>query len=233
MATGLKSAKQLADRLGVSYKELLSLMQTQFINPNLSKLILLQKMSVSINDIFRFAKAASFTPFTDDERLAFDDKLARIKTLYGTDARAEVKTLWEAGVFKQLLLLNDTNALCNFDATIVGYADREASTFDWLKFNLLVRLWKKLGWKIEEVDQALLVLLPANLLAIINDPTKADADRAKALADGFDSALLNIAHLNELALQVNIGDNALIKLTSFWADIPNITPNSLYSQLFL
>lgn len=33
------------------------------------------------------------------------------------------------------------------------------------KFNLFVRLWKKLDWSIDEVDQALQVLFPRNLPA--------------------------------------------------------------------
>ncbi len=233
MATDLKSAKKLANRVGVTYKELLLLVQTQFINPQFSQLILLQKMSVTVNDVFRYKVAEGFQPFTADEQTAFEDKLEHIKTLYGTDAKAEIENAWNAGTFKQLLLLNDTNAACNFDAIKVGYADREAMKFDWLKFNLFVRLWRKLGWAMEEVDRVLNVFLPPDLRAIINDAARPEADRAKALAQALASALINIAHLKKLALQTNVGKQAYIKLSTLWADLPVVGKNSLYAQLFL
>ena len=233
MTAGLKSAKTLSNRLGVSYKELLALVQTQFINPQLSSMILLQKMSVTITDLFRYKKAAGFAAFTADETQAFEDKLAQVKEMYGTDAKAFIDKAWDDGIFKQILLLNDTNAGCNFDATIVGYADRDALKFDWLKFNLFVRIWKKLGWKMEETDVALNVLMPQNLRSIYNDPSKDEKDRAKALAQALGSALINIAHLKKLSSEVNAGKGAIIKLSTLWADIPTTGNNSLYSQLFL
>ncbi|NEU08452.1 hypothetical protein GZH53_09040 [Flavihumibacter sp. R14] len=233
MTAGLKSAKQLANRLGVSYKELLNLVQTEFINPQLGKAQVLHKMGVSVNDVFRFKKVDGFRNFSVEEEQAFNDKLEQVTALYGTDAKAALEDSWNQGVFKDLLLLNDTNAGCNFDATLVGYADRDALKFDWLKLNLFVRLWKRLGWSMEETDRALAVFFPQNLRSILNNTGAAETERSKALASGLKSALVNIAHLIKLASKTNVGKQAFLKLSTIWGDIPTLNRNSLYSQLFL
>lgn len=233
MVAELKSAKKLAGRLGVSYKELLSLVKTRFINPNLDILVLLQKMGVEVNDVFRFNKAAGFEPFNPGEQKAFEDKLDLIQETFGTDAKTAIEKAWTENVFTQVLLLNDTNAACNFEATTVGYADRDALPFDWLRFNLFVRLWKKLKWPIEEVDRALEVFLPKNLLSLIRDPAQPEADRCQALASGLSSALIQLAHFQVLTARINAGKQARLKLSTLWADLPVSGKNSLYAQLFL
>lgn len=233
MITGLQSAKQLSNRLGITYKELVELVQTKFINPRLNELTLLQKMAVNVNDVFRYKNAAGFTPFTADELKAFEDKLDAATQLYGVNAKAAIDTAWNSNVFRDVLLLNDTNAACNFDTTTVGYADRNAIKFDWLRFNLFVRLWRKLGQPMNEVDRMLDVFMPAALRAIVHDNTQTEADRAKSLAAALGNALINIAHLQTLTTKVNAGKQARIKLSTLWATIPATGKNPLYAQLFL
>jgi len=233
MAAGLRSAKQLANRLGITYKQLVELVQTKFINPRLAELMLLQKMAITVNDVFRFKKAAGFEPFTADEQKAFEDKLDAATKLYSVDAKAAIDTAWNNNVFKQVILLNDTNAACNFDATVVGYADSNALPFDWLRFNLFVRLWRKLGLPMDEVDRLLEVFMPAALRTVVYDNTQAEADRAKALAAALANALVNIAHMQTLTTKVNVGKQSRIKLSTLWANIPATGKNPLYAQLFL
>lgn len=233
MVAGLRSAKQLSNRLGVTYKELFKLIQTEFINPQFRELVLLQKMSVTVNHVLRFKKTAGFEAFKEEEQKAFEEKQENIKARFGVDAKAEIEKGFTNGVFNQVLLLNDTDAGCNFDETKVGYADRDALKFDWLKFNLFVRIWRKSGWAMEEVDEALNIFLPKNLTTIFNDPAQPEADRAKALGQAVASALINMSYLKQLAAQTNVGKQAFIKLSTLWADIPSTSKNSLYAQLFL
>src|SRR5207247_4495225 len=47
----LNSAKALSRRLGVTYKELTSIIQTGFVNPKLGRLMLLYKMGASIQSV--------------------------------------------------------------------------------------------------------------------------------------------------------------------------------------
>ena len=46
----LNSAKALSRRLGVTYKEIVEIVQTGFVNPKLAKLGVLYKLGVSIHD---------------------------------------------------------------------------------------------------------------------------------------------------------------------------------------
>jgi peptidoglycan hydrolase-like protein with peptidoglycan-binding domain len=233
MLADLKSAKQLSSRLGVSYKELVQLFSTRFVNPQIDELILIHKMEISAYDVIRYKKAPGFAPFSDIDQQAFTDRLSQFSTLYGIDAAAEIDKAWNAKVFSQALLLNDTTDNCNFDHTTVGYFDRGALKFDFLKLNLFVRLWRKLGWEISELDRAMDVFLPSNLKTIIHDPSKAETDRAKSLATGLSTALVYFAHLKSLSTQVNIGNQSTIKLSCLWSDIPTTGSDSLYAQLFL
>ncbi len=233
MLSDLKKAKQLSNRLGVTYKELLALLQTRFVNPNLDRLQLLHKIGVTVNDVFRYKEAAGFERFTPEESKAFKEKLANAKRAFGTDVETSIDEAWNQGVLKHILLLNDTNTGCNFDATTVGYADREASRLDWLRLNLFVRLWRRLGWKMDEMDRVLDVLMPRKLRAIVHDPSKPEAERAKVLGQAVGTTLINIAHLETLASHIDVGKNALIKLSTLWADIPTTGKKSLYARLFL
>jgi hypothetical protein len=233
MLAGLKSASTLADRLGITYKELAALIQTRFINPELDQLVLLQKLSITAYDVFRYKKANGFPAFTADEQAAFDSKLASVSTLYGIDATAQLNQVWDNKTFEHVLLLNDNSGACNFDKTTVGYADKDAARYDWLRLNLFVRLWRKLGKSMEETDRLLDVFLPANSKTIIRDSQAAEADRSKALAQGLSSAIYYIARLRSLAARLSAGANPNIKLSTLWADIPVTGKNPLYAQLFL
>ncbi|HYC29327.1 MAG TPA: hypothetical protein VEB42_10930, partial [Chitinophagaceae bacterium] len=183
-SASLRIAKQLADKLGITYKELVELVQTRFINPELDDLVLLKKLSITASDVFRFKKANGFKALTADEQAAFEKKVSDATALYGIDIKAAIETAWTNNVFSRILLLNDTVSACNFETTVVSYADKEALKFDWLKFNLFIRLWKKLGWPMNEVDRLMNVFMPAAMSIVFNDPSKPEADRAKALASG-------------------------------------------------
>src|SRR5260370_5453830 len=66
----------------------------------------------------------------------------------------------------KVLVLADLNTGCDFSGTALQYASGAAVTpLDFLKFNLSVRLWKKIGWSLDEIDRALQLFFPANLPA--------------------------------------------------------------------
>jgi len=233
MAAEIGMAKELAARLGVSYKELVALLRTHFINPKLAELQLLHNLGVSIVDLMRYQGADGFAPFTALEQATFAERLSQVGATYGIDAATELATLWTNGVPQQALLLNDSAPGSSLATATVGYAAAPATPFDWLKLQLLVRLWRRLGWQLEEVDQALRVCLPANLQALMHDPTQPEAVRAQALGQGFASALINLAHLQALSSALAVGKQARLKLTTLWGALPTRGTPSLYAQLFL
>jgi hypothetical protein len=227
----LQSAKALSRRLGVSYKELVDLVCTGFINPKLDALVVLRKLGLEVRDVFRYKKHSKYQQFTADEEAAFEKRLDDLTKKFNPDldpsqfnARNRLKTTWQNGDFNQILVLADPNAGCNFDETTLQYADGDpADELVFLKINLFVRLWKKLGWTIEETDQVLRVFLPKNSLPLT----------IKNLGTALKTAFVYIAHLKALDERVKIGKNSRLKLLSIWSNLSTTGKNPLYAQLFL
>ena len=92
-----------------------------------------------------------------------------------------------------------------------------------MKLNLFVRLWRKLGWTIPEVDRALTALVPSGTLPLTSNN----------IAPALGTAIIYIAHLAELLGSLAVGKNARLKLPTLWTDISTAGKNSLYAQLFL
>jgi hypothetical protein len=90
----------------------------------------------------------------------------------------------------------------------------------------LSRLWKKLGWTLDEIDRALQAFLPSNV------PAFSDAGFSAAFGQAWKTALVYLAHLDDLntTLEPALGRSALLPL---WSDLPTQGGNSRYSELFL
>ncbi len=133
----------------------------------------------------------------------------------------------------KILVLSDRNASCNFDETTLQYAAaapgegepdrRKVDGEALLRINLFVRLWRKLGWPIDDVDRALRAFVPAN-----TPFTKVFYDKQP-----LRTALITLAHLKALDEQVKVGKLSRQKLLSLWTDIPTVGKQSLYAALFL
>jgi hypothetical protein len=221
----LKSAKTLSRRLGVSYKELVELVQTAFVNPKLNTLITLRKLGLEVSDVFRYKKYAGYTPFAPEEEAEFEKRLTQLteKFKLNFDAKHWLSDSWDQQKFEKIVLLRDPDGSCSFDETLVVHSDgSDLDVLDYVKLNLFVRLWKQLDWPLEEIDLALQSFLPANLA--ISDAT---------LGNALKTVLIYLAHLKELNGLIGTGKNSRIKLLTLWTDLPTKGKNSLYAQLFL
>ncbi|ETP66943.1 hypothetical protein G159_19950 [Planococcus glaciei CHR43] len=217
----LKSAKTLARRLDVTYKELAELIKTRFINPNLYTLGMLRKLDIELIDVFRYKK------HPDYKFLSIDEEAEMEKRLDHFDAKQWLNESWDKHEFDNILVLRDPDTGGNFDSTTICYANRSnanVEAIDYVKLNFLVRLWKKLGWTLEETDIALktFCLLPAD--GVMND---------LAIGNAMKTALIYMAHLKELAELLNMGLDGRIRLLTLWTDLPTSGKNPLYAQLFL
>ncbi|SMQ78430.1 Putative peptidoglycan binding domain-containing protein [Bacillus sp. OV166] len=217
----LKSAKTLSKRLGVTYKELTALIQTLFVNPNLSSLVTLHKLGIEVTDVFRYKKHDGYTTFSSEEEAEFEYRLTQLSEKFGHDAKQWLNITWDEHKFEKIVTLRGSDDTCNFDNILVTFADgntTDALTF--IKLNLFVRLWKRLGWSIEETDHALQTFIPSKL------------DMSEAtLGNAMKTALIYLAHLKELTELTGIGSR--LKLLTLWATLPTHGKNSLYEQLFL
>jgi hypothetical protein len=247
----LKSAAGLARRLGVTYKELVELLETAFINPNLAALRLLDKIPARIDELQTFlepanvaflaanrdllgavlngAQQARLAALAKDawERLtnlgAFDDRLAAYATRFGV-ARPTVDAGLAAVSFQGVLVLADPDAGCDFEATAVQFADGQpASPISFLRLNLFVRLWRKLGWTMAEVDRALVVLMPSGRRF----------DEAGLAHRPLETALVHMAHLKALDERLRVAKPSRLTLLTLWSDIDTGGKDSTYGRLFL
>jgi Neuraminidase-like domain/Salmonella virulence plasmid 28.1kDa A protein len=225
----LNSAKTLSRRLDVSYKELVDLLQTGFINPKLDEFLILRKLGLDAIDVFRYYDDPSYRdkPFTEEEKRAIKEHLEDYTKRFnraGFNAEEELKKRLQSHDFDKILVLNPQNTDCNFDKTVLSHADTtQPDKIVFLKINLFVRLWKKLGWTIEETDQVIKAFLPKNSLPITD----------QSLGVALQTVLVYISHLKEINEHVSIGENSLIRLLPLWSNISTTGKSPLYDQLFL
>ncbi len=236
--TELSSAKNLAQALGLSYQDLTDLMTTGFLNPGLYPLIFqFKRFGINMSEAFSYTNQPGYPTFTATQKTNFENLLTAITAQYKSqnpsstfDAKTWLTNLLPANYSKKVLILADPNSGCSFIDTTLQYADNSAASaatpLDFVKFNLFVRLWKKLGWTLDETDRALQLFFPSTLPAWI------DANFDPAFSSAWKTALVYLAHLDDLNTQLTPSMGPL-SLLPFWSNLPLQGENSLYAQLFL
>jgi hypothetical protein len=232
----LNSAKALSRRLGVSYKEVVAIVSAGFVNPKLEALVILRKMGIEVGDVFFHEQHAHL--LNEDENTMSNDDLQRLAEVKAFEkllddftaqypdfnARTWLQTAVANHEFDRILELADPDSGCDFDQTTLRYANGDnADPLAFLKINLFVRLWRKLGWTIEETDRALQAFLPKN----------APFDEANLGKAPLKTALIYIAHLKTLEGQAPVGKGGRLKFLTMWTSLPTTGANPLYAQLFL
>ncbi|HEX4136923.1 MAG TPA: neuraminidase-like domain-containing protein [Bryobacteraceae bacterium] len=231
----LKSAKSLAAKLGVTYQDVVDLVETGFLNPGLYPLIFqFERFGLDMSDAFSYTNQPGYPAFTAQETTTFEAQLDGITAQYVKlnptstfNARTWLTTLLPANYSKKVLVLADPDSGCDFAITTLQYADGSpVAVLDLLKFNLFVRLRQKLGWTLDELDRALQAFFPSDV------PAFTDSGFNAAFGQAWKTALVYLAHLDDLntRLQPALGRPALLPL---WSNLPTQGDNSLYSQLFL
>jgi hypothetical protein len=236
-SAALSSAKTLAVALDIEYKDLADILETGFINPALAPLTIpLKKFGLSIHDVFTYTGQPGYNspPITAAQKTAFE---ARLQTLMQQSYPTfEPNTLqnWlnsqlSSGYSNSVLILKaPSNNTCDFLDTTFQYAGGNApSKLDFLKLNLFVRIWKKAGWTIAEVDCALQSFLTPWL------PGANDANLGADLAAAMTSALIYLSHLNTLANKLQPGPYGKLGILPIWSTLGNKGVDPLYEQLFL
>jgi len=231
----LKSAKTLSQQLGLSYQDLTDLVTTGFLNPSLYALIFqFQRFGIELSDAFSYTGQSGYPPLTAAQKTAFEALLDGITAQYKSknsastfNARTWLTNLLPANYSKKVLVLDDPNTGCDFAGTILQYADGSpAAPLDYLRFNLFTRLWKRLGWTLDDTDRALQLFFPATL------PPWSDPNFAAAFNAAWKTALVYLAHLDDLYMRLSpaLGRIALLP---FWGNLPVQGQDPLYAQLFL
>ncbi|MDH3394320.1 MAG: hypothetical protein OEL66_09960, partial [Desulfobulbaceae bacterium] len=150
------------------------------------------------------------------------------------------------------LIFTEQKDTCNLDTALLQHLDGTPLTVaEYDKIHRFIRLWRKLGWAIDEVDQAIVGLSmaetttssggdhPAEILCGGSDDCSGSGcddceDFAEALCvDIFD---INPELIHQLCAVTHLLDQTgleLTKLLSFWTTISCFGKHSLYQRLFL
>ncbi len=219
----LASARTLANRLGVKYTELDLLVRTCFVNPALRGLAVLDKLDVEVQDVFRFRGHAAWAaePLSQEDRQEYTDRLQAL----GVDAQNALEAAWTAGRLDKILILRPPPGGCDFEKTLAKHADGTAAEpYDLLRLHIFVRLWRRLGFRIQELDEALAALVPG-----FGEQPLPAAGLGAALA----TALVYVAHLETVRSSLRIRKRAREHLLTLWTDLPTHGRRSLYHDLFL
>lgn len=158
-----------------------------------------------------------------NELAAFEQQLKELAAAFNTPLN-ELQTQVQDISFDKVLVLADPDAGCNFDLTTLQYADgTKADPIVFLRINLFVRLWRKLGWSIEETDRVLQAFVPKDT----------HFETTHLAQQPLKTALIYVAHLKELNEKLRLGKQGRIKLITLWTDIATTGRKPLYAQLFL
>ncbi|MDT4292018.1 neuraminidase-like domain-containing protein [Methylomonas sp. MO1] len=216
---GLRNAKTLARRLGVSYEELVELIRTRFINPEIEVLISLNRLGVDAHLLDRYFGEG--TPLSPASRSELEASLSA----QGIQVD-ELRFMRTGDIRRSTLLLQSPSVGCDFSLTSLAF-DQEPSYVEgelslrFLKLNAFVRLYKKLGWDIHELDRALMAVMPS-----VSSLT------VKTWPDAIKTALCYLAHVEEI--RESFEDRVTREeILVFWSDIPTTGISCLYERLFM
>jgi DNA-binding transcriptional regulator YdaS (Cro superfamily) len=222
--SALGSARALARRLGVTYTELVQLVRTGFLNPRLHALALLRTLGIDAEDAARYYGAPGHPALSAAERAEFEGRLAAL----GPDVGTWLQEAWRDGRFNGILVLSSPSGGCDLSQTTLRYlnlADTDVVArrpFDLLRLNLFVRLWRRLGWTIEETDRALQLFLSGSAAPL--DWT--------SIGNAFRTALLHLGQLAALEDRLPASPDARRRLLTLWSPLPTTGRDALYVQLF-
>jgi hypothetical protein len=120
---------------------------------------------------------------------------------------------------------------CNLDKVRLVHLDETPVTVDEFdRIQRFIRLWRKLGWTIDEVDQALVGLAPKSGFSLPSEDECDDFEATRVPATITADFLHLLAAVRKLRDQTGL---ELPKLLALWDDIGRAGTNPLYARLFL
>jgi peptidoglycan hydrolase-like protein with peptidoglycan-binding domain len=229
-------------RTGVAYSDIVSILETQFINPNAILIERLQQLNATFATMSTLqaqwqTNPAVVSAFKANLPAGLDARA------YGgatpTDYDAVVQWVVDAGNFNRIssiIVLTNPGNLDQCSGTSFDFTHLDGSSLtatEFLKLIRFIRLWQKLGFTIEQTDDILSALYPATDLPVGANNSANDTANRALLDSGFSVVLLRIGVLfqvmNTLSLTAN---QSLGELLACWAPIGTVGPNALYQRMF-
>ncbi len=229
----LDNAKSFSRRVGITYEELVEILRTRFVNPNSHLIPRIERLHVP----FAALKALKDGAISDAD---FDALIANDldPKHYGGDIKAWVKDNDNYSRIMGLVTLTnpaDPEDVCSFNKVEFRYSDPDMGTnqlrpFEFVRLIRFIRLWKKLGWSIEQTDKAVSALYP-----VVQTPDDADdAVNLERLDAGFLALLSSLGVVLQVMNLLQFSSKKdLLPLLACFAPIDTHGELSLYRQMFL
>ncbi len=243
----LANAKEICRILDIKYKELVGLLETEFINPAarlITKLEILQSAfniakedNSSVNSTYGSTSLYEILAGVADEDATIVGDLSDIfpsdeidESKFGGSLQEWIENSYEE--IMSLIFLSPTGDgnVCDFGDLELKYANPDQSDLEeieYWKFIHFVRLWKKMGWTIVQTDRYLTSLYDSSAYDI-------SGGDLSNLDDGFKDFLVKLA-LNE-RVRVALGLSAKKEYQeslALWTNINTYGKDALYKKLFL
>jgi hypothetical protein len=134
----------------------------------------------------------------------------------------------------------DVSSTSSFDYLAFRYADpdklgQNINAADFVRMMRFIRLWKKLGWTIEQTDAAICALYRPSVPPAHATDSFADlVSKTEYLDSGCVALIQNLGVAKRVMNALNSKvDRDLLSLLACWADIGTYGDASLYRQMFL
>ena len=231
--SSLSNAKAFTRRMNISYEDIIDILHTRFVNPNSTLVPKLERLHVPFVTLKKL-KDGMIADADFDKLLPQGLDVAQ----YGGDIKAWVRNEANYANIMSLITLADpagAEDIYSFDKLEFRYSDpdkieKPIRAVEFYRLIRFIRLWKKLGWTIEQTDKTITALYPA-------DQTPNDADNTvnlQRLDAGFLILLPRLGVIKRVmkALSLKPKDD-LLPLLACFAPIDTHGAVSLYRQMFL
>ncbi|GAA3788758.1 neuraminidase-like domain-containing protein [Streptomyces phyllanthi] len=234
----LSSIRTWARRLSLTYDEVVRVLDTRFVNPSVTLRPRIARLNVSFTDLKRL-KAGTLPVAQFDAMLPPDlDRSA-----YGGNVAAWATDESNHRRIMRLLVTvppappagtTGPHVLPAFDEFRVRHADPDPAgaalrPIDALRLVRFVRLWRKLGWSIEQTDSALTALFPPGVEGVQDGGEPSPAGLDTGVATVLERLGTVVAVMKQRSLNP---DEHLPHLLACWADLETYGPDSLFRRLF-
>jgi hypothetical protein len=239
----LSSFKDYSRRVGVTYEELTAVLRTWFVNPSSAVVGRLVKLGVPVSSIDALKKgtmtdaafAASLPSGLDVTEFGGDAAPPGAPADYG----AVLRWLKDGANYAAIMGLvtvagpDAATGACSADQLVLRYANPDPASgtlrrLDFVRLLRFIRLWRTLGWSIQQTDDLLAGLHPVRSSPTAgggSDLQQLDADMAVVLRRAaFVLQLVDMLHLSP--------ERDLASLLACWAPISTRGERSLYERLF-
>lgn len=227
----LTKVKAFTRRVGITYDELVELLGARFVNPSADLIPQVERLRVD----FATLKALKQGEIPD---AAFDASLPQAidAAQYGGDIKAWVKNDANYARIMALITIANPSAsakLCAADDLELRYAEPDNTknilhTIDAVRLVRFIRLWRKLGWSVRQLDAAITALYPPADLPAGADPVL-DLERLDA---GFLMLLPRLGVVDQVLDELECRPRDLPSLLACWAPIDVHGSDSLFRQMF-